>query len=235
LVGGAGAAGVICTGKFAFEDGVIERVDLGIGWKAVAEEHAVAALDGQWQCQQVFGDADGDGIGPRAEITPDAIIECFTNAQAAFHDSFAVNLSEIMIGEKEMDLAGEITFELGGGEKHLPTVFGTVGIVMIAVNHLVENEMALRVIGKVSVVNEFVEIGAMIVEITGHPDFTGFGKGDDLMLAQGTQPVFFPRCVKDFQDFRRINRHRHSIGKGSLAFRQQHRIFSADNMQASLP
>jgi hypothetical protein len=83
-----------------------------------------------------------------------------------------MDLSQIVIGEQEMNLVGEIAFEFGGATQRQPASFSTGGIEMIAVNQFVQNKMSLGIIAQIGKSKKFVEIVAMVVDVAGHPDLT---------------------------------------------------------------
>jgi len=108
LVDGAGFAGVVGAGEGAVEDVEVELFDLGIGGEAVAAEDAVGGLNAEGKAEEKFLHGDFDFVGLVMEDLFDAGREGFADREAGFHDSFAVNLGEVVIGEEEMHQAGEI-------------------------------------------------------------------------------------------------------------------------------
>ena len=101
------------------------------------------AADGQRQREQELLDGDLDLDGLVAEGLLDAGGEGLADAQAGLHDAFAVDLRQVVVGQQEMDLVGVVAFQLGGLVEHVPTALGAIGVEVVAVDELVEDEVAL--------------------------------------------------------------------------------------------
>ncbi len=186
LIDGADAALVIRAGEGAIEDRVIEGGDLLIGRHGVREEEAGLGADGQGKGEEEFGNGDVDAVGGGGfEVALDAGGEGFADGQAGLHDALAVNLGEIVVGEDEVDLLGEIAFELGGFVEGFPGAFGAGGVEVIAVDEFLKDQVALGIGAEVCGGKELAEVGAVVVDVAGNPDFTLGGERDELLVAQG--------------------------------------------------
>ena len=111
-----------------------------------------------------------------------------------------MNLGEVMIGQEEMHLIGELCFEFGGAVENLPTVLSAVGVEMFAVDQFLENNMPLRVVGQISGANQLIKVPAMIVDIAGDPDFAAGFDIDDLLGAEGAIEILIRRRAEGFYD-----------------------------------
>ena len=93
---------------------------------------------------------------------------------------------------------GNEHFEFGCLVKRLPTVVRAVVVVMIAVDQFVENQMTVGIVGQVGGAEQLGEIGAVVVEVAGHPDFAGGGKDDGLLVTQDGEAIFLGGGVESF-------------------------------------
>ena len=112
------------------------------------------------------------------------------------HDPLAVDLGEVVVGEEEVHLGGEVALEVGRPDEHLPTVFGAVLVEVLAMDHFMEHDVPLRVVGQVGGDDELFEVPPVVVQVAGHPDFAlgrqvdhlpGTGRGDLVFLGGGFQ------------------------------------------------
>jgi hypothetical protein len=101
-----------------------------------------------------------------------------------------------------------IALELSGAVEALPASVGVVFIKVIAVDQLMQDEMPLRVIPQIGGADELVEVGAVIVEIAAHPDFTLVGEVDHLLLAKRAELVLLGGGAKSFNNVFWVKRHR---------------------------
>ena len=60
-----------------------------------------------------------------------------------------MNLGQIVVGQEEMNLAGEVAFELSRADEGDPASLSAGGVEMVAVNQFVQDEMALGMISQV--------------------------------------------------------------------------------------
>ena len=107
---------------------------------------------------------------------------------------------EVVIGEEEVNLIGEVALQFRGAIQGLPTVFAAFGVEVVAVNQFVQNEMAMGIAAEFDCFHELIEIAAMIMNVAGHPDFAFGGKMHDLLLTKGRALVFFHRGLEGFDD-----------------------------------
>src|SRR5213075_1826464 len=110
------------------------------------------------------------------------------------------DLGEIVIGEEKMDLLGEIAFQFGGLEKHVPASLSAGGIETIAVDQLVEDEMALGIFIEGGVADDFFVIAAVVVQVAGHPQLALGGEVDEVEIANGRIEVFVGGDLESFNN-----------------------------------
>jgi hypothetical protein len=207
LVDGSGAALVVCSGKGPFEDGVVEGLDLIIRRHAVAEEQAVGGADGEGEREEELADGDVDDGGAGGEGLLDAGVEGFADAEAGLHDSLSMDLGKVVVGQEEMDLVRMIAFQLRGEEEGVPADIGAVGVEMIAVDQLVQDQVAVGVTVEIGGGDELVEVAAMVVDVAGHPDLAFGGQVDDLFLAESTELVLLGGGVEGLNNVVGVERH----------------------------
>src|SRR4051812_21508760 len=99
----------------------------------MAEEQPPGA-DRQWKAEQQFCDRNGHARRMIAKVALHPGVERFADAQSGFHDSFAMNLSEIVVGEQKVNLRREIALQFGRARERVPTVFSAVRVEVISVN-----------------------------------------------------------------------------------------------------
>jgi hypothetical protein len=88
-----------------------------------------------------------------------------------------------------VDLLGEVALQFGGAEQGNPGLFGAAGVVVVAVDELVEDQVPPRVIAEVGSADEFVEVAAVVVEVPSHPELAFAREEDDLLMAEGFHAV----------------------------------------------
>ena len=162
------------------------------------------------KAEEEFFHRDFDFVGLVGEDLFDAGGEGFADGEAGFHDAFAVDLGEVVIGEEEMDLAGEIAFQFGGLEKHVPTAFSAGGIEAIAVDQFVKDQMTRGIFIEGDVADEFFIIAAVIVQVAGHPQLALGGEIHRVEIAEGRVEVFVGGDLESFDDA--LGGGRHSSG-----------------------
>ncbi len=200
LIDGAGAAGVVGAGEGAVEDVEVEFFDLRIGGERVAAEDAVGGGDGQGEAQEKLLDGDFDFVGVVVEDLFDAGGEGFADGEAGFHDSFAVDLGEVVVGQEKMNLAGEIALQLGGLEEHVPASLRAGGVEAVAVNEFMEDEVAVGIFVEGGVADDFFVVAAVVVKVAGHPQLALGRQVDDVEMAEGGDFVLFGGDLEGFDD-----------------------------------
>jgi hypothetical protein len=186
----------------------------------VAEEQAVRAPDRERERQQELGDRDGDERVAVLEVALHAGVEGLADAVARLHDPFAVDLGQVMVGQQEMHLVGEVALELGGLVKHQPGVLRPAGVEVIAVDQLVEDEVALRVAAEVRGADELLEVRAVVVDVAGHPHFARFGQRDELMFAERAELVLIAGRAERLDHL--VGVVGHGCASGSASFLREH-------------
>ena len=78
-----------------------------------------------------------------------------------------MNLSQVVISKEEVNLVGEVALELRDAVERFPASFGAVGVVVVAVNHFMKDQMAVWIARELGDIQELVEIAAMVVQIEG--------------------------------------------------------------------
>src|SRR5207247_11146671 len=95
----------------------------------------------------------------------------FAGAYGGLPDAFAVNLRQIVIRQQEVNLIGEVALQFGGLIQRLPTVLGAFDVVVIAMDQLVQDQVPVGVTIEMGGGDELGKIGAVIVDVAGHPHF----------------------------------------------------------------
>jgi hypothetical protein len=60
--------------------------------------------------------------------------------------------------------------------------------------------MAVGMLLKMYVMEEFVEVGAVVMDVAGDPEIAFLGEDDDLLLPERAKTVFVRRDVENFDD-----------------------------------
>ena len=144
---------------------------------------------GEREARAELGDRDVHALRAIAEVALHAGGERLADAQARLHDPFAVDLREVVVGEEEVDLVGEVALQFRGLVEHLPGAFAALLVEVIAVDQLLQDEVPLRVVAQVGGGDESCEIVAMVVDVAGDPDLALAGQVDDLLVAQRVELV----------------------------------------------
>ena len=103
-------------------------------------------------------------------------------------NGFVENLAKGVIAEQQMNALGKGLLQAKGPLKQAEgeTVLSeSPGLV----EQLVENQMALGVLGQSGETDDFVEVSLVAVQVAGHNDFTASGKLQKLALAAGVGQV----------------------------------------------
>ena len=84
----------------------------------------------------------------------------------------------------------QFTFQFSGAIEGLPTAISAIGVIAVAVDQFVQDQVALGVVGQVGRLNHFVQIAPVIVQVAGHVDLALARQVHDLLLTQGAKLVF---------------------------------------------
>lgn len=171
LIGGAGAAFVVFAVQFPIEHAVVVGIDFVIAWERMTEPESVFGLDCQRAGEQKVADSGFEIMIAFGEIAFEAFVERIADALSGLHDAVTEDLCEIVIGEQEVDLVAEVAFESGGEVEAFPAVFRAVGVVVVAVDDFVEDEVPVGIVGQIGGLDELGDVGAMVVQVACHPDF----------------------------------------------------------------
>jgi hypothetical protein len=112
-----------------------------------------------------------------------------------------------------MNLGGELALEFGGLVEDVPGVLGPVGVVVVPVDEFVEDQVSGGMGREVGKLDELAEVGAVVVEVTGHPDLSVGRKGDDLGLAERGESVLVTGCGKGLDDLVGVEWHARMMRK----------------------
>jgi hypothetical protein len=78
---------------------------------------------------------------------------------------------------------------------------------VIAVDEFVKDDVARGVVGQIRGLDELAEVGAVIVDVPGHPDFAIFRQSDHLASPKRANFVLIPGRVKRLDYLIRIEAH----------------------------
>ena len=112
-------------------------------------------------------------------------------------NGFVENLAKGVIAEQQMNALGKGLLQAKGPLKQAEgetVLSGSPGLV----EQLVENQMALGVLGQGGETDDFVEVSPVAVQVAGHNDFTRGGKIQKLALAAGVGQVGLAALVIEF-------------------------------------
>src|SRR5207244_10389653 len=90
---------------------------------------------------------------------------------------------------QKMHLIRMTALKLGRLIEHPPAIFGAFLVEMIAVDQLMKDQMPLRAILQIDGGDKLGKVGAIVMEIPGHPDLPFGREVDDLLIAQRAEPV----------------------------------------------
>ncbi len=200
LVDGAGAL-VVFFGELAGEKLGVELGEVAGAGEGMGEEDAGVGDGGEGLGVEEFAECEVDVGGIFSVEEFDVAVEAVGEVVAVFHDGEALDLGHVVVGEDEVDLAGEFGGELEGGDEEVEGGVFAAGAEGAAVDDFLEEDVALGIFGEVGGFDDAFEVAGMGVDVAGDEEVAMGGEAEHLGIAQGVSAVVVSGNAEEVDKF----------------------------------
>jgi hypothetical protein len=151
----------------------------------VGEEDAGGGDGGKGKGAEELGEGGVEGGSVGTEFEVDVAREAVGEVVTFLHDGDVEDLGLVVIGEEEMDLAGEGGGPFEGVEEEVEGGIVAFGAEGSAVDEFLEDDVAAGVVAKIGGGLEALEIAGVVVEVAGHEEGAFAGEAEHLGVAEG--------------------------------------------------